>query len=90
MYVTLPSNSSPDYYPENKISDYIVHLPKELQLPGSWEVGLNLIFSHFLDCLNCPFTVHLLLDHPVYLKRIEIVPVTQTIRKINKRHGISL
>ena len=47
MNVTLPSNSSPDYYPENKISDYIVHLPKELQLPGSWEVGLAEIqFNH--------------------------------------------
>ena len=49
MYVTLPSNSSPDYYPENKISDYIVHLPKELQLLGSWEVGLAEIqFNHSL------------------------------------------
>ena len=47
MYVTFPCNSSPDYYPENKISDYIVHLPKELQLPGSWEVGLAEIqFNH--------------------------------------------
>ena len=47
MYVALPSNSSPDYYPENKISDCIVHLPKELQLPGSWEVGLVKIqFNH--------------------------------------------
>ena len=47
MYATLPSNSSPDYYPENKISDYIVHLPEELQLPGSWEVGLAEIqFNH--------------------------------------------
>ena len=46
MYVTLPSNS-PDYYPENKILDYIVHLPKELQLPESWEVGLAEIqFNH--------------------------------------------
>ena len=47
MYVTLPSNSSPDYYSENNISDYIVYLPKELQLPGSWEVGLAEIqFNH--------------------------------------------
>lgn len=29
-----------DFFPENTISDYIVHLPKELNLIGSWEVGL--------------------------------------------------
>ena len=40
MYLTLPSNSSPDVFPENKISDYMVHLPKDLSLPGSWECGL--------------------------------------------------
>ena len=28
------------FYPENKVSDYIVHLPKELNLTGPWEVGL--------------------------------------------------
>ena len=40
MFLTLPSNSSIQFYPENKVSDYIVHLPKELNLTGPWEVGL--------------------------------------------------
>ena len=42
--MTLPSNSSAEYYPENKTSDFKVHLPKELDLNGSWEVGIAEIF----------------------------------------------
>ena len=41
MFLTLPSNSSMDIYPENKLSDYMVHLPKEINLSGSWELGLS-------------------------------------------------
>ena len=40
MFFTLWSNSSIQFYPENKVSDYIVHLPKELNFTGPWEVGL--------------------------------------------------
>lgn len=36
FYVTLPSNSRP----ENKTSDFIVHLPHKIQLDGDWEVAL--------------------------------------------------
>ena len=39
--ITLPSNSSMDIYPENKLSYYMVHLPKEINLSGSWELGLS-------------------------------------------------
>ena len=41
MFLTLPSNSSMDIYPENRLSDYMVHLPKEINLSGSWELGLS-------------------------------------------------
>ena len=41
MFLTLPSNSSMDVYPENKLSDYVVHLPKEINLTRSWELGLS-------------------------------------------------
>ena len=41
MFFTLPSNLSMDIYPENKLSDYIVHLPKEINLSGSWQLGLS-------------------------------------------------
>ena len=40
FYLNLPSNSSMQYYPDNKISDYKTKLPKRLELNGNWEVGL--------------------------------------------------
>ena len=43
--MTLPSNASMDIYPENKTSEFIVHLPNEINLTGNdWEVGLAEIF----------------------------------------------
>ena len=40
MFLTQPSNSFIQFYPENKVLDYIAYLPKELNLTGPWEVGL--------------------------------------------------
>ena len=40
FYVTLPSNSSMQYYPNNKTSTYVTKLPKRFELNGEWEVGL--------------------------------------------------
>lgn len=40
FYVTLPSDSSQNYFPDNKISNYITRLPQCIQLSGEWEVGL--------------------------------------------------
>ena len=39
MFLTLPSNSFMDIYPENKLSDYMVHLPKEIN--SSRSLGLS-------------------------------------------------
>ena len=37
----LPSNSSMEYFPDNKkTSDFVTKLPRTLQLDGEWEVGL--------------------------------------------------
>lgn len=41
FYVTLLSNSSKNYYPENKTSDFTVHLTKEVNLDGKWCVALS-------------------------------------------------
>ena len=38
--LTLPSNSSVKYYPENKPSTYKVLLPAPLELEGEWEAGI--------------------------------------------------
>jgi len=40
MFLTLPSNASMDVYPENKTSEFSVHLPKQIDLTGPWEVAI--------------------------------------------------
>ena len=40
FYVTLPSNSSMQYFPDNKTSNFAMKLSRTLQLDGEWEVGL--------------------------------------------------
>ena len=45
FYITLPSNASKDYYPENKISEFRTKLKNAITLPENWEMGLcELIF----------------------------------------------
>ena len=44
FYITLPSNSSMDIYPDNKISSFKVNLPETLQVDSEhWEVALKQI-----------------------------------------------
>ena len=40
FYITLPSNSSLQYFPDNKTSNFVMKLSRTLQLDGEWEVGL--------------------------------------------------
>ena len=40
FYVTLPSNSAMDYYPENTVVCYTTKLAIAVELEGDWEVGL--------------------------------------------------
>jgi len=40
FYVTLPSNSSADYYPENTVARYTTKLADKIELESEWEVGL--------------------------------------------------
>ena len=47
FYVTLPSNSSKLYYPDNTLSDFTTKLLKPISLPARWEVGLcEISFPH--------------------------------------------
>lgn len=41
FYATLLSNSSMKYFPDNKTSSYTVHLSKEVNLEGKWNVALS-------------------------------------------------
>jgi len=40
FYLTLPSNSSRRYYPENTVARYTTKLDNTVELHGDWEVGL--------------------------------------------------
>ena len=40
FHFTLPSDSSMQYFPDNKTSNFVTELPRTLQLDGEWEVGL--------------------------------------------------
>lgn len=40
FYLTLPSNSSLDHFPNNTLTNYITRLPRPLELHGQWEVGI--------------------------------------------------
>jgi hypothetical protein len=39
--MTLPSNSSMNYYPDNTLANYVTKLPQLFDLSGEWEVGLS-------------------------------------------------
>ena len=41
FYLTLPSNSSMDYYPDNTVARYTTKLTNTVELEGEWEVGLT-------------------------------------------------
>jgi len=41
FYLTLPSNSSMDYYPQNTVAQYTTKLNNSIELDGEWEVGLT-------------------------------------------------
>src|SRR5437899_3508753 len=53
FYLTLPSNSSTEYYPNNILTNYTTKLAVEVSLRGEWEVGLpEIIFPK--NWLNLP------------------------------------
>ena len=41
FYLTLPSNSSMNYYPSNTVARYATKLPQVMELEGEWEVALT-------------------------------------------------
>jgi hypothetical protein len=40
FYLTLPSNSSMNYYPNNTLTHYTTKLQKITDLDGAWRIGL--------------------------------------------------
>jgi hypothetical protein len=47
FYVTLPSDSSADYYPNNTVARFVTKLLEHIRLDGDYEMGLSeLIYPH--------------------------------------------
>lgn len=40
FYLTLPSNSSMEYFPSNTLTDFTTKLASTIELTNEWEVGL--------------------------------------------------
>lgn len=40
FYLTLPSNSSYNFFPDNRVNDFFTKLPQHIDLQGRWEVAL--------------------------------------------------
>ena len=40
FYLTLPSNSSQQYFPDNTLTEFVTKLPSTIELTNEWEVGL--------------------------------------------------
>ena len=47
FYVTLPSDSSAAYYPNNTVARFVTRLPERVRLDGDYEMGLvEIIYPH--------------------------------------------
>jgi hypothetical protein len=47
FYITLPSDSSANYYPDNTIAHFVTKLPERIRLEGEYEMGLaEIIYPH--------------------------------------------
>src|SRR5688572_30046616 len=40
FYLTLPSNSSQEFFPDNTLTEFTTKLPSTIELTNEWEVGL--------------------------------------------------
>jgi len=76
FYLTLPSNSSVDYYPENTVAQYTTKLNSVIELDGEWEVGLTEI--------SIPSNVHNVIEGHCYYN---LYLAGEFIRRINVTPG---
>jgi len=72
--MTLQSNSSVEYYPENTVASYTTELANTVELEGDWEVGLakmsisNVVYNVVVN--QCYYTISL--DNVLF--RTTVVP----------------
>jgi hypothetical protein len=47
FYITLPSDSSANYYPDNTIARFVTKLPERIRFDGEYKMGLaEIIYPH--------------------------------------------
>lgn len=53
FYLTLPSNSSYDYFPNNTVAEYVTKLPNYIELTDHWQVALMEVhYPHTFNNIN--------------------------------------
>ena len=72
FYIALPSDSSMQYFPENKISGFTTKLPREIVLPGEWECGVTEV--------RYPLTFFNVAETMSVTKIYDPPPLTQTLQ----------
>ena len=67
FYVSLPSNSSFEHYPDNKPGHFYTTLPKNIELSGNYEIGLSeIIFPNSYNNVHSKSLGFKLLFKPVF------------------------
>ena len=102
FYVTLPSNSSKDLFPENNPSEYVNKLSRWIDLNGEWEVGLHSVaytqwntFKHLNEPILCTATsggttvkYEIILTKKYYTTVDEYVTdINESVKKLFKKEG---
>lgn len=81
FYVTLFSNSSMNYYTENKTSSFTVQLPRSMILNGEWDVALTEI--------QYPYSFFNVLERNNEIK-IKIIKITEKFIDFVKKGKVTL
>ena len=50
FYLTLPSNSSKEYSPNNMVANFKVKLAETIELTGDWEIALSVFHYPYSWC----------------------------------------
>lgn len=82
FYLTLPSNSSISYFPNNRTTNYSTKLSKSIKLEGEWLVGL-VEFQY-------PCTMFTVQDNQniMYITKNMLVPLDGTMSKVTYKSHI--
>lgn len=82
FYLTLPSNSSISYFPDNKTTHFTTKLPRAIKLEGEWSVGI-VEFQY-------PCTMFTVQEHNniMYIKKTMVVPPDTEPSLVNYKNHI--